>query len=58
MILTDKNRDNFILVDGSSYLYRAYYALPHFTNSEGLNTGAIFGVINMISKLLKSYQPK
>ena len=58
MILTDKNRDNFILVDGSSYLYRAYYALPHFTNSKGLNTGAIFGVINMISKLLKSYQPK
>ena len=58
MILTDKNRDNFILVDGSSYLYRAYYALPHFTNSKGLNTGAIFGVINMISKLLKLYQPK
>ncbi|MBC8305370.1 MAG: DNA polymerase I [Pelagibacterales bacterium] len=58
MILADKNRDNFILVDGSSYLYRAYYALPHFTNSKGLNTGAIFGVINMISKLLKSYQPK
>lgn len=58
MILTDKNRDNFILVDGSSYLYRAYYALPHFTNSKGLNTGAIFGVINMVSKLLKLYQPK
>ena len=58
MILTDKNRDNFILVDGSSYLYRAYYALPHFTNSKGLNTGAIFGVVNMISKLLKLYQPK
>ena len=58
MILTDKNRDNFILVDGSSYLYRAYYALPHFTNSKGLNTGAIFGVINMISKLLKLYKPK
>ena len=53
MILADKNRDNFILVDGSSYLYRAYYALPHFTNSKGLNTGAIFGVVNMISKLLK-----
>ena len=58
MILADKNRDNFILVDGSSYLYRAYYALPHFTNSKGLNTGAIFGVINMISKLLKLYKPK
>ena len=48
MILVDKNRDNFVLVDGSSYLYRAFYALPNLTTISGFNTGAIHGVVNMI----------
>ena len=40
-----------ILVDGSSYLYRAYHALPKLTSSRGEPTGAIHGVLNMINKL-------
>lgn len=46
-----------ILVDGSSYLYRAYYAPPHLTNSKGEATGAVYGVINMLRSLLKQYSP-
>ena len=58
MILANKNRDNFVLVDGSSYLYRAFYALPNLTTVSGFSTGAIHGVINMINKLIKTYEPK
>jgi hypothetical protein len=39
-----------ILVDGSSYLYRAYHALPPLTNSKGVPTGAVKGVINMMPR--------
>ena len=55
--MVDKNAKNFVLVDGSSYLYRAYYALPHLKNSDGEHTGAIYGVSNMLSKLLRTYNP-
>ena len=41
------------LVDGSSYLYRAYHALPNLTNSAGEPTGALLGVANMLRRLLK-----
>ena len=44
-----------ILVDGSSYLYRAFHALPPLTNSKGRPTGAVKGVINMIRRLIKDY---
>ena len=44
-----------ILVDGSSYLYRAFHALPPLTNSKGLPTGAVKGVINMMRRLQKDY---
>lgn len=47
-----------ILVDGSSYLYRAYHAMPPLTNSEGESTGTIYGVINMLRKLIRDYQPE
>ncbi len=47
----------FILVDGSSYLYRAYHAMPELTNSQGLATGTTYGVINMLRKLLRDYDP-
>ena len=46
------NNDKLVPVDGSSYLYRAFHALPPLTNSKGHPTGAIYGVINMINKLL------
>lgn len=44
-----------VLVDGSSYLYRAYHALPPLTNSKGQPTGAVKGVINMLRRLRKDY---
>ncbi|WP_029045540.1 DNA polymerase I [Cupriavidus sp. amp6] len=44
-----------LLVDGSSYLYRAYHALPDLRNGEGLPTGAIYGMINMLRKLRNDY---
>ncbi|RUO42088.1 DNA polymerase I [Pseudidiomarina aestuarii] len=47
----------FILVDGSSYLFRAFYAPPHLTNSAGEPTGAIYGVVNMLRSLIKKYHP-
>ncbi|KFZ36240.1 DNA polymerase I [Shewanella mangrovi] len=53
-----KIADNpLILVDGSSYLYRAYYAPPHLTNSKGEATGAVYGVVNMLRSLLSRYTP-
>ena len=47
-----------ILVDGSSYLYRAFHAMPGLNNSEGQPTGAVYGVVNMLKSLLKEYQPE
>ncbi|MBT8148950.1 MAG: DNA polymerase I, partial [Gammaproteobacteria bacterium] len=44
-----------ILVDGSSYLYRAFHALPPLTTSKGQPTGAVKGVINMLRRLQKDY---
>ena len=50
-----ENKQLLILVDGSSYLYRAFYALPELTNSKGHPTGAMHGVLNMLSKLKQQY---
>lgn len=46
-----------ILVDGSSYLYRAFHALPALTNSKGFPTGAVYGMINMLKRLIADYEP-
>lgn len=46
-----------ILVDGSSYLYRAYHAFPPLTNSAGQPTGAMYGVLNMLRSLVMQYEP-
>lgn len=46
-----------ILIDGSSYLYRAFHAFPPLTNSAGEPTGAMYGVLNMLRSLLLQYQP-
>ena len=54
---TDSPRKPIVLVDGSSYLFRAYHAMPNLSNSAGEPTGAVYGVINMIRKLLKDYDP-
>ncbi|HET7308359.1 MAG TPA: DNA polymerase I [Gammaproteobacteria bacterium] len=47
-----------VLVDGSSYLYRAFYALPPLANAAGEPTGAVYGVVNMLNKLVNDYQPE
>ncbi len=44
---------DLVLIDGSSYLYRAFHALPSLTNSNGEPTGALHGVLNMINKLVR-----
>ncbi|NPA12878.1 MAG: 5'-3' exonuclease [Aquificae bacterium] len=47
-----------ILIDGSSYLYRAFYALPPLTSPSGIPTGAVYGFVRIVSKLLKEYSPE
>ncbi|MGA0054902.1 MAG: 5'-3' exonuclease, partial [Steroidobacteraceae bacterium] len=49
------NKVDLVLIDGSSYLYRAFHALPPFTNSQGEPTGAVLGVVNMLLKFLREY---
>jgi len=52
---TDRRR--LVLVDGSSYLYRAFHAMPSLTNSKGEPTGATYGITNMLRRLLADYDP-
>ncbi|MGI5309994.1 DNA polymerase I [Rheinheimera sp. WS51] len=56
--MTSNADSPLILVDGSSYLFRAYHSPPHLTNSRGEATGAIYGVVNMLKSLLRQYNPK
>ena len=58
MVFQEENADNFIIIDGSSYLYRAFYALPNLKTSSGLNSGAIHGFANMLNRILNEYNPK
>lgn len=53
--ITEKS---LILVDGSSYLYRAFHAFPPLSNRAGEPTGAIYGVLNMLRSLIMQYQPE
>ncbi|QJC35441.1 flap endonuclease [Enterobacteriaceae endosymbiont of Donacia proxima] len=46
-------KKKIILIDGTFYLYRAYYALPYLTNSKGYPTGAMYGFIKMFNKIIK-----
>jgi DNA polymerase-1 len=48
---------DLVLIDGSSYLYRAYHALPALSNSQGEPTGALHGVLSMIQKLIREHDP-
>ena len=52
------NKATLYLVDGSSYLYRAFHALPQLSNSAGEPTGALLGVANMLKRLLNEEQPE
>ncbi len=56
--MADTHSKPLVLVDGSSYLYRAFHAMPALTNSRGEHTGAVYGVTNMLRKLLKDYGPE
>lgn len=49
--------EKFLLIDGSSLIHRAFFALPPLTNKNGVNTGAVYGLCNMILKLLQEIQP-
>ena len=53
--MAEKSSPLLVLIDGSSFLYRAYNALPPLTNSKGAPTGAVYGVANMLRKLLNEY---
>ena len=55
--MTDTSKP-LVLVDGSSYLFRAFHALPPLTNSHGEPTGAMHGVLNLLDKLRKDYAPE
>ncbi|MCK4493914.1 MAG: DNA polymerase I, partial [Methylococcales bacterium] len=50
------SKKRLILIDGSSFLFRAYHAIPSLTNAEGLPTNAIYGVSNMLRKLVADYK--
>jgi len=54
--MTDK--DTVYLIDGSSYIFRAYHAIRSLTNSDGFPTNAIYGFTNMLLKFIKDYDPK
>ena len=54
---TASQKKRFIVLDGSSLIYRAFYALPGFTDSHGQPTGAIFAYANMLTKLMSEHKP-
>ena len=51
-------RDKLLLIDGSSLIHRAFYAMPPLQNKEGTNTGAVYGLCNMLLKLITDVKPK
>jgi len=55
--MNDTSSKLLVLVDGSSYLYRAFYAIRELNTSRGEPTNAVYGVVNMLRKLLADYQP-
>jgi DNA polymerase-1 len=50
-------RKRLYLIDGNSYIYRAYFAIPHLSNSKGLPTNAIYGFANMLMKVIREESP-
>ena len=56
--MSSKEKPPLVLVDGSSYLYRAFYGLPPLTGPDGEPTGAIYGVANMLRRLMGEFSPE
>ena len=54
----EKMADKFLVIDGSSLIHRAFFALPPLTTKQGVNTGAVYGFCNMLAKLLGDVKPK
>src|SRR5271170_7374198 len=52
-----EERSSLFLVDGSGYIFRAFFALPQLNNSRGLPTNAVYGFVRMLLKLLKQERP-
>ena len=50
-------REKIIIIDGSSYFFRAYFAIQHLSNSKGLPTNAIYGFVNMLIRVLDEDKP-
>ena len=50
--------DKFLIIDGSSLIHRAFFALPPLMNKQGVHTGAVYGLCNMLLRLLEDIQPK
>ncbi|MFR1324537.1 MAG: hypothetical protein ACLSBL_05515, partial [Ezakiella massiliensis] len=50
--------NNFLIIDGSSLVNRAFYALPPLTNKKGIQTNAIYGFIRMYKRLVEEYKPE
>jgi len=55
--MNNRTPKTLCLIDGSSYLYRAFHALPSLTAGDGLPTGAVFGVANMVRRLVEQQRP-
>ncbi|HBO83558.1 MAG: DNA polymerase I [Deltaproteobacteria bacterium GWC2_42_11] len=51
-------KQQLILIDGSSYIYRAFHAIPYLSNKKGLQTNAIYGFTTMLMKVLKDFKPE
>ena len=58
MDFQEESAEYFIIIDGSSYLYRAFYALPNLKTSTGIHSGAIHGFANMLNRVINEYDPK
>lgn len=56
--MSQENRKKLVLIDGSSYLFRAYHGMPPLQSPSGHATGAMFGVLNMLRKLVRDEQPE
>lgn len=56
-ISKEKLKDAVFIIDGSSFLYRAFYSIPPLTTSQGLSVGAVYGFCRMIKRLIDTYNP-
>jgi DNA polymerase-1 len=52
------SRPTLYLIDGSAYIYRAFFALPPLNNSKGLQTNAVYGFTTTLMKIIREHQPQ